>query len=290
MLEVERQRRNQSRDLRQRLGRRPDTPGRIANPLEQLHRRRICRAVPGASRAKDHGLLADVLDELFAQPREPGPGLAFDEDDHRCPRADRLPGGHELVEHRAPPDELRRMHRRRASPSTRNLGAHVVRETTAESQELGGGLDVERRPHASGKPGMDGRGVGRPPAHLERFDQPEVSGLIESQRGRPPLGDCDRLGPVASDLGVSYQALHRAAQMTVQPDPFVLDPSAEPIAADVLRAIEEVALPAVYGAPKLAGRDISLEGGDVQFHGVGNQTNGFGVDLDPLRDRLLELE
>ena len=126
--------------------------------------------------------------------------------------------------------------------------------------------------------------------HAQRFDQAEVRLFIEWQRRGPSLCPRGGAGPVARKLRVADELPHRRAELCVERDALVLDPAPKPVAADVLRALEEVATPTSPGFLNATGGHVALERHDVELHGIVVEPNRVAVDVDAVAESLLELQ
>ena len=119
---------------------------------------------------------------------------------------------------------------------------------------------------------------------------PQMRDLLERHSLRPPLCPHGSGRPVARELRVPDQLLHRSAELAVERRPLVLDPAAESLAAYVLRALEEVSAPARHGFLHAPVRQVALERYDVEADHTGGDPHRVRIDVNLVREHLLELQ
>ena len=137
---------------------------------------------------------------------------------------------------------------------------------------------------------MPGERLVGPPGRPERLEQPPVRLLVERERLRPALHQRDALPPLPACPRVGDQPVYRRRQPASEPLALGLEPGAERLAAGVLRAGEEVAMPMSNGLLEMAGGNVALESCGVELDGASIDANVLRRHLDGIGQSAAKLE
>ena len=124
---------------------------------------------------------------------------------------------------------------------------------------------------------MAGARLGRPARGRQRFDEIALRQLVERPERCPAFGVRELGGAVAPRIALTEKLLVGDGQLAPQTFTLGLEPAPERLAADVIHLRQEVAVPPLDGAGRLAPGEILLELAGVEPE-AGIEADGFALE------------